>query len=207
MKSETPDKPDVLAMTVREFVSAVADKSPTPGGGSVAAVVGSLSAALGRMSLAYTRGKDAFAAHADAHARLAARLERAQGMFEQLVGEDIQAYQLYVEARKLPAGEARDQALQLALATAIDVPKELAKLCLAVLGDLRDLRDKCNPHLLSDLKAGAALASAAVRLCSYNVKVNASSLADRHAADELVAGSGNDCRTAEKMLAEIEKDA
>jgi formiminotetrahydrofolate cyclodeaminase len=60
---------------------------------------------------------------------------------------------------------------------------------------------------LSDLTAAAALAAAAVRLCNYNVKVNASALTDKQADDDLVAGSANDCRMAEQVLAEIENNA
>lgn len=205
VKRQRPDsESDVLSLTVREFLAATAAKQPTPGGGSVAGVVGCLSAALARMAVNYTRGKKNFAQHAEVHERAAKHLSRAGDMFEELVSDDIQAYQLYVNASKLSPGPEKDQAVQLAIAAAIDVPRELAKVCLAELAELAELADKCNPQLMSDLKAAAALATAAVRLSDYNVRINATQLADRRQAEEIRLGSSSDLDRAGELLRRIE---
>lgn len=198
------DSTDLFSMPVRDFLAAVADKTPTPGGGSVAGVVAGLAVALGEMALNYTRGKKSFAEHQQLHEHLAGRLGRAREMCLGLVAEDVQAYQLYVEAKQMPAGADKDAAVQLALSAAIDVPRELAKVCLAVLNDLQSLTDKCNPHLVSDLRSGASLAEAAVRLCHYNVEINAAGLIDRQAAEEVVASSQWDLGKAKELLENIE---
>ena len=195
---------DVLGMSVRDFAAATAAKTPTPGGGSVAAVVGALGTALGEMALHFTRGKKKFAAHEEVYAALDARLARARGMFEDLVADDMAAYGLYARTSKQPDGPDKGEALQIATAAAIDVPRQVAKLCLAVLHDLRALADKVNPWLATDLLAAAALAAATCRLCDYNVRVNAPQLSEAQAAADIRAASTADLQRADALRAEIE---
>ena len=95
---------DVLALSVRDFASATAAKTPTPGGGSVAGAVGALGVALGEMALNFTRGKKKFAEHEAYYTHLADRLEKARRMFQDLVADDIQAYQLYQAANRQEDG-------------------------------------------------------------------------------------------------------
>jgi formiminotetrahydrofolate cyclodeaminase len=198
---------DMMSMTVAEFIAATADKTPTPGGGSVAGVVGALAVALGEMALVFTRGKKKFAEHEEFYAHLAGRLAKARGMFQLLVSDDVAAYSLYQDATRREEGPDKAAAVQLALAAAIDVPRQAAKLALAVMEDLLVLAPRCNPYLISDLTAGAALAAATVRLCDYNVRVNVPQVADRAAAEEIRAASAGDLMAAEKLLADIEQSA
>jgi formiminotetrahydrofolate cyclodeaminase len=192
-------------MSVRDFLSAVAEKSPTPGGGSVAGTVGALGVALGEMALNFTRGKKKFAQHESFYQHLSSRLARARGMFADLVADDVAAYGFYAETAKLPDGPAKDAQMQLALAAAIDVPREMTKLALAFMEDLLGLADKCNPYLLSDLMAGATLGAAAARLSDYNVRINVPQLADAQGGKEVQQSSANDLARANQLLADIEK--
>jgi formiminotetrahydrofolate cyclodeaminase len=138
---------------------------------------------------------------------LAPRLTHAREMFLQLVVDDMAAYGMYAEAMKLPKGEARDESLQLALAAAINVPRETAKLALAVLGDLARLADKCNKFLVTDLVAAATLAAGVTVLCDMNVKINTRDLDDPAAASDLRAASAGDRRRAHELADAIEQTA
>lgn len=207
MSEQTSSGQDMLAKSVREFVAAAAAKTPTPGGGSVAGVVGSLGVALGEMALNFTRGKKKYAQHEAFHEHLGQRLEKARQMFLDLVGDDMAAYNLYQETTKQPQGPQRDAALQVAVSAAISVPREMTKLSLAVLEDLLSLADKCNPWLISDLAAAAALAAATVRLCDYNVRINVPQVSDLQAAQMLRQFSRDDLARANQLLDEIEKVA
>ncbi|RPI64042.1 MAG: hypothetical protein EHM48_01485 [Planctomycetaceae bacterium] len=198
---------DILSKTVREFTAAVADKTPTPGGGSVAGVVGALAVALGEMTLNFTRGKKKFAAYEQAHAHMAGRLERSRRLFLELVSDDIAAYSLYRDAAAMSDGPAKIEAMQLALAAAINVPMEMSKLTLAAMQDMLDLSDNCNTYLISDLVAAATLGLATVQLCDYNVRINAPQLADQAAATELRQVSASGVTRAREMQAAIEKIA
>jgi formiminotetrahydrofolate cyclodeaminase len=200
--SETPQ--DYLALSVREFLAATVAKTPTPGGGSVAGVVGAAGAALAHMALNFTRGKKKFAAYEAYHAHLAGRLEKAREMFEMLVADDVAAYRLYQDSTHLADGPEKEQAVQLALAAAVNVPRETAKTAVALLEDLREFAGKCSAMLITDLLAGAALAVATTRMSDYNVRVNVPNLADKQAAEDLRAASAADLAKAAALLAEIE---
>jgi formiminotetrahydrofolate cyclodeaminase len=199
------NKTDLLAMTVRQFVAATAGKTPTPGGGSVAGVVGALAVALGEMALSFSIGKKKFADHAGEHRHLLSRFGRAREMFQQLVADDMAAFTTYQEASRLPDGAEKDQAMEIATAAAIDVPREAAKLALAVLGDLETLAKMCNQHLISDLVAAAALCEAVSRLCDYNVRINAANVRDASAAGQIRSGSAADLAAAVACRQRIEE--
>ena len=186
------DQRDILNLSMREFLSATAAKTPTPGGGSVAGVAGALATALGEMALNFTRGKKKFAKHAEFHEHLAGRLLKAREMFQQLVADDMAAYRLYQETQRLEDGPSKEQAVATATAAAVNVPREMTKLALAILDDLHSLADRCNPWLITDLAAGGALAVAVLRLCDYNVRINAANMSDRAVAEELRASSRAD---------------
>ena len=203
----TDNDETLLDLSVRQFTAAAAAKTPTPGGGSVAGVVGALGVALGEMTLNFTRGKKKFAEHAEYHEHLARRLQHARQMFEDLVADDVQAYQLYQAAQRQDDGPEKDEAVQLAVAAAIDVPREVAKLALAVLGDLKELGGKCNTWLITDLLAAAVLLVATVRLSDYNVRINIPSVSDKAAAAEIHQASANDLTKAQALLEDIEAAA
>ena len=199
------DNKQMLELSVKEFTAATAAKQPTPGGGSVAGLVGALATGLGEMALNFTIGKKKYAEFAELHSKLSGRLEKARGMFLDLVADDITAYSMYGEATRLPDGPEKDAAMELALAAAINVPREMAKLCLAVLQDIKTLTTCSNRFLVSDLVAGAALGSATTVLCDMNVRINARNLSDKTAADEICQASTNDRKKAAKMALEIEE--
>jgi len=198
------DNQDILTLPVREFIAATAAKTPTPGGGSVAGVVGALGVALGEMALNFTRGKKKYAQHEAQYERAGRRLAQARQMFQDLVADDIAAYRLYQETARQEDSPEKTQAMQVAVAAAIDVPREAAKLALAVLEDLLALSDKCSPHLASDLAAGAVLAAAAARLSDFNVRINAPQVADEAARRDILQASADDLARAVRLQEQIE---
>ena len=198
---------NLLNLSVADFIEAAAAKTPTPGGGSVAGVVAALGTALGRMTLNFTRGKKKYAEHEELYAHLGRRLELASEMFQGLVADDVAAYKLYQAAAKQDDSPEKAQAVQLATAAAIDVPREVTKLCLAVLADLKALEPKSNPYLITDLLAAGVLAVAAAKLSDYNVRINIPQVEDADAAAEIKQASADDLAKAQALLAELETAA
>ena len=196
---------DLLSLPVSRFIEAVAAKTPTPGGGSVAGVVGALAVALAEMSLNFTRGKKKYAKHEEFYAHLAGRLAKMRQMFQDLLADDASAYQLYQDTAKQQDGPDKEAAMQLAIAAAIDVPREATKLALAMLDDLLEFSDKCSKFLASDLAAAAALAVATARLSDYNVRINVPNVSERAAAEEIRRSSADDVQRAKASLKAIEE--
>src|SRR6476646_9848034 len=89
-----------LELPLKDLIDQTAAKSPTPGGGSIAAYVGALAAALGQMAVNYTVGKPKYAEHEPRLRTLLEELRRSGEMFTQLAAEDMAAYERYAASRK-----------------------------------------------------------------------------------------------------------
>lgn len=172
---------DYRTLPLTEFIADTARKSPTPGGGSVAAAVGAMGVALGRMALAYTAGKPACAAHEEQIQGALAEFEQASDGLLRLMQEDMAAYTEFSAARK--SGDADRQKAALDRATA--VPMEMIALAGAVGARLDEVKAFTNPQLFSDLQAAAILVAAAARAAAMSVVVNLKTLPDRKAAEDL----------------------
>src|SRR6186713_402953 len=88
--------------SIDAFLNATAAKSPTPGGGSVAALAGALAAAMGEMVLNYSIGKKDLAQHQDDLKHGLDELHRARQVLLELMIEDQAAYGALTEIRKFP---------------------------------------------------------------------------------------------------------
>jgi glutamate formiminotransferase/formiminotetrahydrofolate cyclodeaminase len=172
---------DYFALPLREFVDDLAAAQPTPGGGSLAAVVGALAAAQARMVIEFTVGRPKYAAHESRLRELLEELKRAAEMFRQLMSEDMAGYERFAAARKGNDPEER----QHATATIVAVPMEIVVLAGAVTARLDEIKGGVNPALFSDLKVAAILAHAAVRSAAANARTNLPDLADRKEAERL----------------------
>jgi formiminotetrahydrofolate cyclodeaminase len=174
------------------YLEQVAAGTPTPGGGSVAAVVGALAAALGEMVANLTLGRTEYAG---AEASLGpgwVRLTALRTALLQAAAADEAAYQSYRDAASLPRGSESEKtdrtvAMQRALITATDVPLGVARSLHEVANILQSMARDGNPHLRSDAALGALLAEAALRGALLNVRGNAAMLKDQELALDYLA--------------------
>ncbi|MBI4467726.1 MAG: glutamate formimidoyltransferase [Acidobacteria bacterium] len=181
----SPSKPPEpgLSEAIEAFPRLVAEGTPAPGGGSVAALVGALGASLGQMMCNLTLGRKKFAGvEPKIHEHLA-NLQRLSGALLAAVAEDAESFQLVMTAYKLPKenGEetpAREAAIQDALKSAVEVPTRTAEHAFQVLLNLGPLAEIGNPNLLSDVAVGSQLALAAIKGAYYNIVTNLSSITD-----------------------------
>jgi len=165
--------------TIQEFISATAARTPTPGGGSVSALVAALAAALGEMVVNYSIGKKGLEAFQDELKPAAAELARARELLLQLMVEDQLAYEAMTAARKLPAdSQVRKEKVPAALLTCIRAPESIAATGVVLLELCDRIVNFVNPCLLGDLAVCADLSMAAIRCATYSVRSNLSSLED-----------------------------
>jgi len=195
---------------MRAFLEEVASPSPTPGGGSVAALSGALAAALASMACQLTVGKEEYA---EAEKEMRAALEQARGLQKDLLAfieEDVQAFEALLATYRLPKDteeeeESRMRAVQMALRGAASVPLAVADRAVKVLEVLLTVAEKGNPNLLPDTGTAAQMAKAAVGGSALNVRTNATSLADEELARAFEEQIGGLEERAEELVAQIER--
>ena len=163
------------------FLDAVAANSPTPGGGSVAALAGALAAALtamvGRLTVGKRRYDDvkaevsnAIVAAEQLRAALTARMEA-----------DAAAFDAVMAAYKLPkdteaAQAARSRAIQQATIVAAEVPLATARDALNVMELALTVVQKGNVNAVTDAATSTWMAMAAIQGAALNVRINATSI-------------------------------
>lgn len=172
---------DYLSQPLSAFLADAGAKSPTPGGGSVAAVVGALAASLARMAVAYTAGKPRFAEHQDRLEQLLSEFQEASAAFGELIREDMVAYREFAASRKADDPAVKERSLM----RAITVPMEIVALAGAIAARTDEIKSFTNPYLLSDLRAAAILAAATADAAATSVRVNLPELADRREAERI----------------------
>ncbi len=173
----------LMDMRCRDLVDEVSRASPAPGGGSIAALAGSLGAALASMVANLTQGK---AGSETAEQQLLAAAENAQRVKDALmlaVDEDTFAFSAYMNARRLPAGTAEEQArrdakMQEGLKRAIEVPLRTAQLSFEAMQAAETTLRHGNPNSITDAMVGFTIASAGVRGGIWNVLINLRDITD-----------------------------
>lgn len=166
-----------------EFSRLLASSDPTPGGGTAAAAAGNLGAALISMVLDLTLSREKFK---DVFADLKPIESEARQTASELLtlmNDDSRAYDLMVEARKLPK-ETEEQkairrgAMESAARHAAEVPMRTARSSAALLSRIPLVAEKGNPNAASDAGVAALLLAAAAEGALLNVGINLGSISD-----------------------------
>uniref|UniRef100_A0A832MJP3 Formimidoyltransferase-cyclodeaminase n=1 Tax=Eiseniibacteriota bacterium TaxID=2212470 RepID=A0A832MJP3_UNCEI len=170
------------AVTLGQFHDAVAAPTPTPGGGTVAAMVGALAACLATMVANLTIGKKKYAAAEGAMTDLKREAARLRLVLLELARRDSEAFDAVLRARRLPQAtpaeqEERARAVAAAELAASRVPLETAEACLAVLRLAGTAAARGNVNAVSDAGVAGLLARAAAEGALLNVQINLKSLA------------------------------
>jgi formiminotetrahydrofolate cyclodeaminase len=163
--------------SVRELLDAFAASTPTPGGGSAAALAGAIGASLLAMVAALPKSR---AASDDHRARLAGAGARCVALKDALttfVDADSDAYDRVASAYRLPKEtpedkNARSAAIQEALRQAIAVPLDVMRSCAEGVTLAAVVAELGNASARSDVDVGVELLMAALRGARVNVDIN-----------------------------------
>ena len=177
-----------MDMSVRDFQAALASSSPTPGGGTAAAVSLGQAASLAIMVCALTFGKEKWQAGwyvAESTQELAIPMISRAG---DLATEDSVAFDEVMGSFGLPKSteeekQQRRLAIRAATLRAAEVPYETATLALNLLNNLPELARHGNGNAVTDVGVAGLLASAAAKGAVFNVEINLSGLPDDYGVD------------------------
>ena len=184
------DETALIEMKLTDFIDEVSRESPAPGGGSIAALSGSLGAALNSMVsnlTANNRGSESI----DKILNDAA--EKCQGIKQQLVraiDDDTNAFNSYMDARRLPnktaeEKELRLKAMQAGLKEAVMVPLNTAKQSLQAIELSDTVAQYGNPNSITDVGVGAQSSYTGVVGGIYNVLINLKDISDQEFVNEM----------------------
>jgi len=173
---------------LKSFIDNTAKVTPTPGGGSVAALVGSLGAALLCMVGNFTIGKPKYKSVEKDVKEILAEADKLKESLFVLIREDMEAYEKFSRASQMPKDtplmrEKRKQVLQKTLKEAAEVPWRISQASLQVIELAEKLLPKGNPNLITDVGVGVLLAEAALKSAVLNVKINLSFIKDEEYKD------------------------
>lgn len=178
--------------TLDQFCQMLSAKTPTPGGGSVAALSGALACSLGAMVARFSKDDPT-----------AEKWDTQRNRFLDLILEDSQSYDGVSAVFKLAKDDpARPGRMQEALLKAAQPPAEGLRNIAAFIAELAEFAPKAKGSVASDLAVAAYESEAAARGFMLNVRANTSMLKDKAAAGPM---EGEAARQLETVLAGTKK--
>jgi glutamate formiminotransferase/formiminotetrahydrofolate cyclodeaminase len=198
----------LVEMKLTDFVDEVSRESPAPGGGSIAALAGALGASLSSMVSNLTANKRG---SEDVDAILNKAAEECQQIKESLVNaidEDTNAFNAYMNARRLPnktaeEKKAREAAMQAGLKQAVMVPLNTAKQSYRAIEIAEDVARNGNPNSITDVGVGAQSAYTGVLGGVYNVLINLKDIKDQKFIEEMKMTCSELKQKAQKKLSDV----
>lgn len=171
------------------FIEAVADKTPTPGGGSVAALAGALAAALTQMMAGLTVGRKKYADVTEEAGQVLDEAGALRAKLTAAIAEDAAAFEAVMAAYRRKDGDeaARVAAIEQAMMGAGESPLRVARLSRDVARLAQRIVAVGNVNAVTDGASAGIMAHAAVQAASLNVKINAQSLQNQELAGAWVA--------------------
>ena len=169
------------SLNVKEFIKQTCSNSPTPGGGSVAALLASLSTSLAAMSANLTINKKGYERVQDEMINLAKLFENKADLYLDYINQDIYAFNEVMSSYKLKKDtleekEYRSKVIQEKLYNAMQVPFSLALDIYAILDDIRWCYYNSNKNIQSDALMAMIMARGTILSCVCNVGMNLKSI-------------------------------
>lgn len=188
---KNPKDTRLVSMTVTNFANETASDSPAPGGGSIAALAGALGASLGTMVANLSAGKRGWEDRVGEFSVWAEKGQKLKDRLLFLVDEDTRAFDAIMQSFALPKDSPeqiaeRKAAIQETSKFATLIPYYTMQAAFDCVELLQEMAEKGNPNSLSDVGVGALCIKTAVRGAWLNVITNATGLADKEWAADII---------------------
>ncbi len=181
----------IAKKTLDCFLSELADKQSTPGGGAAAAITASQGVALLCMVLNLTVGRRRFREHDECLRPILSLCEALLPETLCCADRDAVAFKAVIHCYDLPKNTEEEKAvrslqLEKALYKAADVPLELLHICQRLLKEANTISKFGNRTVLSDVMVATHLLRAAAYGCETNIKINLKSVSHSQRRDDFL---------------------
>lgn len=171
----------LVRMNLTEFADQTASESPAPGGGSISAYAGALGASLAGMVANLSANKRGWDHLVDEFSTTAERAQEIKSELLKLVDSDTQAFNLIMEAFRLPKNTEAEKAerqkrIREATIHAMETPYRVMELSAEVLQLAEHMAQTGLKSSISDAGVAVHCALAAVHGAHLNVRINAGGL-------------------------------
>jgi len=187
----------LVTMPVLDFADSLSAGTPTPGGGSTAALVAALSASLSSMVAALTYSKS----HTPEMEAAGCKAQELKDRLLQAVDRDTESFNALMAAFRISRADPdRPAAIADATVGATIVPLEVIESCVELLTIARSVASGGSQSAVTDAGVAGLCALAAAEGASLNVRINMSSLEGHDDLEQRRAAALDTCRT---LAAEI----
>jgi formiminotetrahydrofolate cyclodeaminase len=174
--------------SLQGFLDELADKTPTPGGGSGAAVMGAMGAALVSMVCNLTVGKKGYEEVEDDLKDVLKQSEALRDRLTDMIRADVEVFDRLMASYGMPKESdeektVRSEEIQASLKEATDVPLNCARACAEAIELCRVAAEKGNLNVISDAGVAVVAADAAMKSAALNVYINVGSIKDKAFAE------------------------
>lgn len=172
-----------MNISVSDFLERLSSDSPTPGGGSVAALSGALSCSLTSMVGNLTYGKEKYKEHWEESKKIIEEAKALKEDFLSLFYEDMEVFTKLMATFGLPRSteeekKIRAEAIEQATKKAIEVPLNVMKKSRRAAELALAMAEIGNLNAISDTGIAGEMALSACRSASFNVLINLNFLKD-----------------------------
>lgn len=160
-----------------DVLEAIASDSPTPGGGSVAALSLAHSYALATMVARLTLKNDKWAEGHSISEKLLVQCEMGMPRAQELAVLDAESFDAVIRAFRMPRVSdeeisAREQAIAKGYLEAANVPLNTAQVSLEFMRSMFPFASVCNANAITDLGAACYMAHTAIVIAILNIRIN-----------------------------------
>ncbi|MEC7100993.1 MAG: cyclodeaminase/cyclohydrolase family protein [Candidatus Thermoplasmatota archaeon] len=175
-----------------DVLSSISSSNPTPGGGSVSALILSHAHSLATMVARLTSGRDKWSDGQEIAEEIISKSEESIETSLRLAKEDALAFDSVMNSYRLPKDtdelkETRKEAIFDSTINAASVPLEIMHEASNLLNDIINLAKFGNLSALTDLLGSAELAYSSSKIASLNVRINLDSINSGDQKDDLKA--------------------
>jgi formiminotetrahydrofolate cyclodeaminase len=199
---------EIKDKTLQHFLDELASKQATPGGGSVAALMGAQAAALVSMVCHLTIGKEKYQSVEIEMQDLLNEAEALRETLTDMIRADVEVFERLMACYAMPKSTEqekieRSEAIQLILKEATLVPLACAQACMQAILLSRIAAEKGNTGVVSDAGVAVMAAYSGLKSAALNVYINTGSLKDKAFAQEKINLIETLISTAETQTEEI----